>query len=280
MIGQQASAVADRKVGAAPAPRRRKAFGRGPAGRRRAPRTRRQRWLRRGLLGVAGAIGVCLLAFVLLLALTPSVSDAEARVQAIDHAQGVIDSGASVAPRFAQALVATEDSRFYSDNGLDVAGMLRAASSPLHAGVDQGGTTLDQQLAKQLYTGGNSAFGDKIEQAGLAIKLDDRYSKQQILEMYAATVYFGHGFYGLAAASCGYFGVTPTGLSAAQASLLAGVLQAPSDYDPLTNPELARSRQRHVLDRLVATHALTTTQADAVFAAPLRLRTTRPQSCP
>lgn len=280
MIGQQASAVADPKVGTAPAPRHRKTFGRGPTGRRRAPRSRRQRWLRRGLLGIAGVIGVCLLAFVLLLALTPSVSDAEARVQAIDHAHGVIDSGASIAPRFAQALVATEDSRFYSDNGLDVAGMLRAASSPLHPGADQGGSTLDQQLAKQLYTAGESAFGDKIEQAGLAIKLDDRYSKQQILEMYTATVYFGHGFYGLAAASCGYFGVTPTGLSAAQASLLAGVLQAPSDYDPLTNPELARSRQRHVLDRLVATRVLTTTQADAVFAAPLRLRATRPQSCP
>lgn len=232
------------------------------------------------MVGLAGLIGVCLLTFALLLAFTPSVSDAEARVRSLAHAHGVTDPGGSVPTSFAQALVATEDSRFYSDNGLDVAGMLRAATTPLHGGQDQGGSTLDQQLAKQLYTqGNNSSLGDKIEQVVLAVKLDDHYTKQQILEMYASTVYFGQGFYGLEAASCGYFGVRPPHLTAAQASLLAGVLQAPSDYDPLTNLALARSRQRHVLDRLVATHAMTSGQADTVFAAPLGLRTTPPAAC-
>jgi membrane peptidoglycan carboxypeptidase len=103
-------------------------------------------------------------------------------------------------------------------------------------------------------------------------KLEARYSKQQILEMYLAAVYFGHGFYGLPAAARGYFEVAPSRLSWAQASLLAGLVQAPTAYDPYTHLDLARSRQRHVLDRLVATRVLTSGEADAAFAAPLGLR--------
>lgn len=278
MIGAPDAAVAERDVPISPR-RRRSVLGRARRGRRRAPRPRWQRWVRRGVVGLAGLIGVCLLTFGLLLAFTPSVSDAEARVRSLDHAHAVTDPGGSIPTSFAQALVATEDSRFYSDNGVDVAGVLRAATTPLHGGQDQGGSALDQQLAKQLYTQGNSSLSDKIEQVVLAVKLDDHYSKQQILEMYASTVYFGQGFYGLEAASCGYFGVRPAHLSAAQASLLAGVLHAPSDYDPLTNLALARSRQRHVLDRLVATHVMTSGQTDTVFAAPLGLRTTPPAAC-
>lgn len=270
--------VSDRDLSASPRRRRAVLTPRG-CKRRRTPRPRWQCWMRRGVFGLGALVGLCGLVFALLLAFTPSVSDAEARVQSLDRTAGVRDSGEPIPTAFAGALVATEDSRFYSDNGLDVAGMLRAATTPLHGGQDQGGSTLDQQLAKQLYTNGSSGLSDKIEQVALAVKLDDHYPKQQILEMYASTVYFGHGLYGLKAASCGYFGVHPAQLSEAQASLLAGVLQAPSDYDPLTNLDLARSRQRHVLDRLVATRALTSGQADTVFAAPLGLRTTAPAAC-
>ncbi len=85
--------------------------------------------------------------------------------------------------------------------------------------------------------------------------------------MYLSEVYFGHGFYGLPAAARGYFGVAPAALSWAQASLLAGLLQAPSAYDPYRHGDLAKKRQRHVLDRLVATGTLTVPAADATYAA-------------
>ena len=112
----------------------------------------------------------------------------------------------------------------------------------------------------------------KVEQIELSFKLEAQYSKPQILEMYLAEVYFGHGFYGLPAAARGLFGVAPADLSWAQASLLAGLVQAPSAYDPYRHQDLAKQRQRHVLERLVATHTLSQAQADAAYADPLGLR--------
>lgn len=93
--------------------------------------------------------------------------------------------------------------------------------------------------------------------------------------MHLNAVYFGHGYYGLPAASRGYFGLAPADLSWTQASLLAGVVQAPSADDPLANLGRAKSRQRHVLDRLVVTHVLSAADANAAFAAPLHLRGAR-----
>jgi len=92
-----------------------------------------------------------------------------------------------------------------------------------------------------------------------------------VLRLYLAEVYFGHGFYGLPAAARGYFGVAPAALSWAQASMLAGLVLAPSAFDPLHDLPAARARERHVLNRLVATHVLSSAQADAAFAAPLGL---------
>ena len=105
----------------------------------------------------------------------------------------------------------------------------------------QGGATLYQQLAKLLYTHGRSSASDEAEQVALAVKLYLTYTRQQILQMYAEVVYFGNGYYGLAAASCGYFGVRPAGLSWPQAAMLAGLVQGPSLDDPLTHPANARS---------------------------------------
>lgn len=132
---------------------------------------------------------------------------------------------------------------------------------------DPGGATLDQQLAKQLYYNGQQGgLWVTTEQVTLGVKLDAHYSKPQILEMYAAVVYFGHGYYGLDAASRGYFGIPPNQLSWGQAALLAGLLQAPSDDDPLTHRDLAQARQTYVLGRLVETGDLTPAQADAIAA--------------
>ncbi len=211
---------------------------------------------------------LCGLAVAALWPLTPSVVDAEQRVGARLAAHGAQDPHAMPVPnKVGDGVIATEDSRFYSHHGLDVLGVIRAAYGFAHGWSDPGGATLDQQLAKNLYTPGRSGFLPKLEQVELAFKFEARYSKPQILEMYLSAVYFGHGFYGLPAAARGYFGVAPNALSWGQASLLAGLVQAPSAYDPYAHPGRARLRQRHVLDRLVATHVLTPAAADAAYAA-------------
>ena len=111
-----------------------------------------------------------------------------------------------------------------------------------------------------------------MQEAELALKLDVTYSKNEILRLYLADVYFGHGFYGLPAAAEGFFGVTPAQLSWAQASMLAGLVQAPSAYDPIRHLSNGRLRQQHVLHRLVTTGVMSAAQADTAFAAPLGLQ--------
>jgi len=214
------------------------------------------------VLTAAAGFGVLLLA-------TPGVGDAAARVAAHTGTGELLTGPPPL--RVQQALVATEDSRFYSHSGIDVLGSIRATAGPLLGQSDPGGATLDQQLAKLLYTGGRRSLPDRIEQVALAVKIDYRYSKPQILRLYLDTAYFGHGYTGITAAARGYFNRSPQNLTWSQASLLAGLVQAPSAYDPLAHYPLARSRQRHVLDRLVATHVLTRTAADAVYAVPLGL---------
>jgi membrane peptidoglycan carboxypeptidase len=115
-------------------------------------------------------------------------------------------------------------------------------------------------------------LGGTLREIGLGVKLSLRYSKPQILDMYLNAVYYGHGYWGDVAAARGYFGKSPYGLDWAQAALLAGLPQAPSAYDPLEHLELAKERQRHVLDRLVVNDYLTAAQANAAYAQPLGLR--------
>lgn len=209
------------------------------------------------------------LAFGALLLVTPSVGNARqiARAQATAHR--AVYPGPPVPARFAASLVATEDHRFYSEPGIDIFAIGRVAESYLTGNGDQGGATLYQQLAKVLYTQGRSGVTVEAEQVALAVKLYLTYTKSQILRMYAGVVYFGNGYYGLAAASCGYFGVRPAGLSWPQAAMMAGLVQGPSVDDPLTHPAAARAREIHVIGRLVATGTLTQSQAALALAVPL-----------
>ena len=238
----------------------------------RAPVGRRRRLLRVIVKTAAALVIVPVVGVAVLWPLTPSVGDAEARISARLASHGARDPHAVPRPnKVGVAVIATEDSRFYSHHGLDALGVLRATRTLVSGSRrDFGGATLDQQLAKNLYTS-NSLLA-KVEQVELSFKLEAKYSKAQVLEMYLSEVYLGHGFYGLGAAARGYFGVAPSDLSWAQASVLAGVVQAPSAYDPYNHLDLAKSRQRHVLDRLVATHTLTAAQADAAFTSPLHLQ--------
>jgi membrane peptidoglycan carboxypeptidase len=211
----------------------------------------------------------------LLFALTPSAGQATAlaRAQAGEHQ--IAYPGPPVPRSFAQALVATEDHRFYADPGVDPLALARVLVARITGRQDQGGSTIDQQLAKNLYTPDRSGFFTEIEQVVVAVKLNMTYSRPDILRLYAEVAYYGHGYYGLTAASCGYFGKPPGRLTVVQAAMLAGVVNAPTYDDPLVYPAQARARLVHVIDRMAAVGYLTTAQQAAALKAPLDLSAVR-----
>ena len=211
----------------------------------------------------------------LLFVLTPSAGQATALAQAQARAHHIAYPGPAVPPYFAQALVATEDHRFDSDPGVDPLAMARVVVSWITGHKDQGGSTIDQQLAKNLYTGGHSGFAQDLEQIVMAIKLNQAYSRAEILRLYAEIAYYGHGYYGLQAASCGYFGRPPDQLTLVQAAMLAGVVNAPTYDDPLVYPKQARARLVHVIGRMATVGDLTTEQELAALNAPLDLSEVR-----
>ncbi|MDA8049896.1 MAG: transglycosylase domain-containing protein [Rhodospirillales bacterium] len=222
-------------------------------------------------LGALALLGAA--AFALLLLLTPSarVAVALARDEALKH--GIGYPGPPAPARFAEALVATEDHRFYSpvDPGIDPVAVLRVILGRITGHGGQGGSTIEQQLAKMLYTPGRTGPGVKLEQLALAVKLNFAYSKAEILSLYAEAAYYGDGYYGLRAASRGYFGVEPALLSWPEAAMLAGVVNAPALDDPRTHPAAARAREIHVFKRLVAVGDLTPAEAKAALSQPLGL---------
>ena len=246
----------------------------------RRPRSRGRRLLRALVLLVIVGVLLAGLAFGGLLLVTPSVGNAAALVRSQNRAHHAVYPGPPAPHRFAAALEATEDHRFASEPGIDPLAIGRVLWARMTGGTDQGGATLYQQLAKVLYTPGRSGIATELEQVALAVKLKYSYTGPQILRMYSSVVYFGHGFYGIKAAACGYFGIRPARLSWPQAALLAGLVQGPSADDPLAHPAAARAREMHVLGRLVATGVITQRQADADAAIPLsRLLARAGQGC-
>ncbi len=237
------------------------------------PDYRRRRWrVLRWLLGLALAlVMLSVIAFGVLFALTPSVANAPALARAIDTAHRAAYPGPAVPPLFAESLVATEDHRYYAEPGVDIYAIARVAAAQITGHGDQGGATLYQQLAKMLYTSGQSGFSVEVKQVMLGVKLDLAYSKARILQMYADVAYFGHGYYGLAQASCGYFGTVPAGLTLPEAATLAGLVQGPSADDPIAHYARGRAREAHVLGRLVHTGKITQAQATAAYAQRLPL---------
>ena len=176
-------------------------------------------------------------------------------------------------PYLASAVIATEDRRFYNHLGVDPIGLLRASVRNMAAGgVVQGGSTITQQLAKNLFLKPDRTMARKLEEAIYAIWLERRFSKDEILELYLNRVYFGGGTYGVEAAARRYFGRSARSVTLTQAALLAGLLKAPSRYAPTRNVELATARVDVVLDNMVAAGFLTTTEAHAAAEQPLRLR--------
>jgi membrane peptidoglycan carboxypeptidase len=226
------------------------------------------RWLLR-LVALVVLIAVVVAAGITVLVLrAPSVADAPARVAAILAAHHAPSDDGVVPGKVGQALLATEDSRYYSDAALDPRGVARAVIGVVTANGNDGGATIEQQLAKMLYAPGTS-IGAELKQVGVAFRLDQRFSKRQILALYLDAAYFGDGAYGITEAAEHYFGLPAGQLSWGQASLLAGLVQAPTAYDPVGHLSVALLRRHHVLGRLVATGVLTAAQAAAAAAAPL-----------
>ncbi len=177
-------------------------------------------------------------------------------------------------PYLPQAVIATEDRRFYNHLGVDPVGLVRAGMRNLIAGsVVQGGSTITQQLAKNLFLSPDRTMARKLEEAMYAIWLERRFTKDEILELYLNRVYFGGGTYGVEAAARRYFGRSARSVTLTQAALLAGLLKAPSRYAPTRSVELATTRVDVVLDNMVEAGFLTSAEAETAAAEPLRLRT-------
>lgn len=155
-------------------------------------------------------------------------------------------------PHVSAAVLAIEDRRFYRHFGLDFIGLARAMVANVRAGrVVQGGSTITQQLAKNLFLTPERTFRRKVQETMLALWLEARFSKNEILTLYLNRVYFGGGAYGIEAAAQRYFGVDAGRLTLNQAAMLAGLLKAPSRYSPASNPEAAAVRMQVVLRAMV-----------------------------
>ena len=213
---------------------------------------------------------LCLLAGALWL-VTPSASDATAIAAPQAKERGIAYPGLRAPANFTRPLIATEDHRFGTEPGVDPVAVVRVAGHWMTGGAFRGGATLEQQLAKLLYTPRQDGFNAEVKQVVLAFKLNVTYSKQQILDLYAEVNYYGHGYYGLEAASCGYFGHPASDLTVTQGAMLAGVVNAPSMDDPIDDPASARTRLEHVIGRMEAVGDLSKARARQALAAPLGL---------
>ncbi|HEY2326244.1 MAG TPA: transglycosylase domain-containing protein [Gaiellaceae bacterium] len=183
----------------------------------------------------------------------------------------------AISPWLPRATVAIEDRRFYEHGGVDYVGIARAAWSDVTAGkVVQGGSTISQQLVRNLYTGSERTFSRKLKEACLAIKLSDKWSKQKILNEYENTVYYGNHAYGIEAAAQTYFSEHASELTLAQSALLAGLPQAPSVYDPFHNPSAALQRRNEVLLAMFKNGDITQQEYDdATMSSELDLKAGR-----
>ncbi len=180
-----------------------------------------------------------------------------------------------IPPIVRDAFVANEDHNFYRHHGVDFGGIVRAGFADLTHQEFQGASTITQQLARRLFLNDQVSLSRKVQEALLAIEIERYYTKDEILERYLNIIYLGAGAYGVDAAAHTYFGRSVEKLTVGQAAMLAGIVAAPSDYSPFSNLQLARDRQRHVLDRMVESGYVTREQADAAYDAPLELAAER-----
>ncbi|WP_232806765.1 transglycosylase domain-containing protein [Geodermatophilus chilensis] len=265
------------------------ARGTRPAG--KAGRSRKQRRQRRlkALLGlIAGAL-VLLGVFVGVVYATTEVPDPSsvqnAQTTVVYYADGTTEMArlgaenrtnvplAEVSEPAREAILAAENRSFYSDPGISFTGIVRAAWNNLTGGSTQGGSTITQQYVKNAFLTSEQTFSRKFQELFLAVKLDNEYEKNEILENYLNTIYFGRGAYGIEAAANTYFGVPASQLTAQQGAVLAVLVRSPSTYDPESNREGSTDRWGLVLDAMVEEGWLTEQERQASVFPPVLPRT-------
>jgi len=186
-------------------------------------------------------------------------------------------------PNAPGSVLAAEDRNFYNHGAVDVTSIARALWVDVTSrGLNEGGSTITQQLVKMQLLTPQKSLTRKVQELVLAVVIEQRYSKDQILTMYLNRVYFGHGAYGVGAAAKTYFDKDAKDLTAAQAAFLAGLIQAPTAYDPVVHYELARERELYVIQGLVSTGKLSSSEADKATGedvkAELKIQATARQS--
>ena len=246
-----------------------------PAGpRRRRRRIRKRRLL--ALVGVLGVLAVTAFSYGVIVALSGQLRGLDPFHQQREQVDGyvyaadghtilavlrgsqsrVLVHSEDISPWMKQAIVATEDRRFYEHRGIDIRGMARALWADVrHKGAVQGGSTITQQFVKNALTGGARSITRKLKEAALAWQLEQGWSKDQILTAYLNTIYFGNGAYGIERAARTYFGHSAKRLTLWEAALLAGIPEDPSLYDPVAHPQAAKARRTTVL-RLMLTQGI------------------------
>lgn len=196
--------------------------------------------------------------------------------QAVGYLPGAQDRtvvGLAQIPKYLQeGVIATEDSRFYQNNGFDIRGIARSVWTDLRGRtLAQGGSTISEQLAKDLFLSDQKTFSRKIKQIILGVELERRYTKTEILDAYLNLIYLGQGAYGVDSAARVYFDEPLSHLDLAQCALLAGLPQLPTTNDPYQNPKGALERRHEVLYRMVAQGYITVAQATVADHEPLNL---------
>jgi len=186
---------------------------------------------------------------------------------------------AQIDPTMRRAIIDTEDRRFYSNDGIDFIGILRALKADAFAGgTVQGASTIEQQLVRNLYLSPQQTISRKLTEGCLAVELDQHWSKDRILTEYLNDIYFGQEAYGIEAAARTYFGVHAKNLTLEQAALLAGLPQAPSAYDPFTRPAAARARRREVLQAMLQAGDISQHRFQEAVHSPLGLHPQKTQT--
>jgi penicillin-binding protein 1A len=235
----------------------------------------RRRWFRRVLIGIGGltllgllVVGIAVLwAFTILPRSLPSVTaletlqpiqgtkiydDNDEAITELHVERRILVPLAQIPQSLRDAILATEDRRFYSHWGIDPIGVARAILQNYRRGrIVEGGSTITQQLTKVLFLTPDKSLERKLKEAVLALELERRYSKDRILEMYLNQVYFGQGSYGVEAAARTYFGKGVSELTVRESALIAGLPRAPTNYSPFDRPEAAKRRREVVLRRMV-----------------------------
>ncbi len=167
---------------------------------------------------------------------------------------------------YKDAVISVEDSRFYKHSGVDIVALVRAMVANIRQKeFVQGGSTISQQFAKNLLFSHEQSLSRKIAELFATHYIEKNYEKDEILELYINVIYYGDGYYNIREASEGYFGVEPGGLTPYQATMLAGIPNAPSVYAPTKNLDLAEKRQDKVLEQMVEAGALTQDEMNEIL---------------